>query len=97
MKIHQVSAGPFHSLVLTDDGRVLSFGNSKDGKLGYEELKTNVMIPKAVEGIIFNKKWSSGDDRNKRYPIFNPYDDCFVLNSSGDGSKATEILQISVS
>jgi X-linked retinitis pigmentosa GTPase regulator len=46
-KIFQLSAGPFHSMVLTEKGELYTFGNSKDGKLGYEENK-NVMIPRMV-------------------------------------------------
>ncbi len=47
-KLYQFAAGPFHSLALTENGEIYSFGNSKDGKLGYEELKSNVQIPKRI-------------------------------------------------
>jgi len=37
-EIFQIAAGPFHTILLTLDGNLLSMGNSKDGKLGYELL-----------------------------------------------------------
>lgn len=36
-KVYQFAAGTFHSLVLTENGEIYSFGNAKDGKLGYDE------------------------------------------------------------
>jgi alpha-tubulin suppressor-like RCC1 family protein len=47
-KIYQFAAGPFHSLALTEKGEIYSFGNSKDGKLGYEEIRPNVQIPRKI-------------------------------------------------
>jgi E3 ubiquitin-protein ligase HERC2 len=47
-KIYQMAAGPFHTLALTEKGTIFSFGNSKDGKLGYEESKGNVFIPRPI-------------------------------------------------
>jgi alpha-tubulin suppressor-like RCC1 family protein len=35
-------------MALTHKGELFTFGNSKDGKLGYEEIKKNVYIPKKV-------------------------------------------------
>ena len=40
-KIYQFAAGPFHSLALTENGEIYSFGNTKDGKLGYEEHRSS--------------------------------------------------------
>lgn len=37
-------------MALTEAGEIYTFGNSKDGKLGYEELKSNVLIPKRITG-----------------------------------------------
>jgi alpha-tubulin suppressor-like RCC1 family protein len=65
-KIYQVATGPFHSLVLTENGQILSFGNAKDGKLGFEDVKSNVIIPKKIinTSVVFQKKWNADNDRN---------------------------------
>jgi len=33
-EITEFAAGPFHTLALTNSGKIFAFGNSKDGKLG---------------------------------------------------------------
>lgn len=65
-KIFQISAGPFHSIALTESGFVYSFGNAKDGKLGFEDAKQNIFIPKKITNtnVVFQKKWNANDDRN---------------------------------
>jgi hypothetical protein len=35
-------------LALTEKGDIYSFGNAKDGKLGYESINPNVYIPKKI-------------------------------------------------
>jgi alpha-tubulin suppressor-like RCC1 family protein len=61
-KIFQVSAGPFHSLALTENGSIYSFGNYKDGKLGFDENQ-NVLIPKKLSnGITYYKKYDQDSD-----------------------------------
>ena len=40
-EVFQIAAGPFHTICLTNKGKILTMGNSKDGKLG---------IKPAVEG-----------------------------------------------
>ncbi len=37
-KAYQMAAGAFHTMVLTEQGELYSWGNSKDGKLGYENI-----------------------------------------------------------
>lgn len=47
----QVSCGNDHSLVLTDRGAVLSFGNGRDGRLGHgDELVRK--LPTLVESLV---------------------------------------------
>lgn len=53
VQVYQVAAGPFHTLVLTVDGTILSMGNSKDGKLGYDVVGggvAEVELPARVQG-----------------------------------------------
>ena len=35
----QIAPGPFHSMCLDENGRLFTFGNSKDGKLGIIKAK----------------------------------------------------------
>ena len=64
-KAFQISAGPFHSLVLTEKGKLYTFGNAKDGKLGLgddSQTTSNVMVPRKVqEGPTFQNRWGSQD------------------------------------
>lgn len=43
IEIYQIAAGPFHTLLLSVDGKLYSMGNSKDGKLGYETVGASVV------------------------------------------------------
>ena len=44
------SAGPFHSLAVTADGAVWSWGEGDDGKLGHGD-EQNQKLPKKVEAF----------------------------------------------
>lgn len=39
LNVFSIAAGPFHTLILAADGSIHAMGNSKDGKLGFENLK----------------------------------------------------------
>jgi Regulator of chromosome condensation (RCC1) repeat len=79
-------------MALTELGVMYTFGNGKDGKLGYEESK-NVLIPRKIENCPkFQRKFGATDDRNKRFPLFTEYDDTFNLISKSDTSAPTEVL-----
>ena len=45
-----MSAGPFHSLALTADGGVWSWGDGEDGPLGHGD-EQNQLLPKKVEAL----------------------------------------------
>lgn len=67
---------------MTENGEIFSFGNSKDGKLGYEEHKGNVQIPrKMVNCPLFARKTGIHDRRDK-YQLFNQYNDQMIAISS---------------
>jgi hypothetical protein len=52
-------------MVLTESGFIYSFGNAKDGKLGFEDAKQNIYLPKKItSNVVFQKKWNADDDRN---------------------------------
>ena len=50
--IYELSAGVFHSLAISREGEIFSFGNGKDGKLGYEAQMS--LYPKKIEGKNFH-------------------------------------------
>jgi len=54
VKLKQVTCGWSHTVVLTDDGEVWSFGNGDHGKLGHGDVD-KVTLPKRVEGLVGKK------------------------------------------
>ena len=48
--IKDVSCGPYHTLALTDDGSVYSFGRG-DGRLGHGLVFDNVTEPKMISSL----------------------------------------------
>lgn len=50
VKIIQVASGGYHSLALTDDGKVLSWGHGGQGQLGHGSVQ-NQKIPAVVEAL----------------------------------------------
>jgi alpha-tubulin suppressor-like RCC1 family protein len=52
----QVSAGGYHSLVVAEDGALLSWGRGKGGRLGHGRRITDVASPLRVEGL-----WRAGE------------------------------------
>lgn len=58
-------------MALTEKGHIYSFGNGKDGKLGFEDhSRQNMYIPKRITDCpIFSVK-KGLYERNEKYPIF---------------------------
>jgi hypothetical protein len=50
IKIKQVSCGFTHTVALTEDGRVFTWGNGATGALGHGDAE-NHPVPKEVEGL----------------------------------------------
>ncbi|KAL3007409.1 hypothetical protein AAZX31_08G332400 [Glycine max] len=50
VKIIQLASGGYHSLALTDDGKVLSWGHGGQGQLGHGSIQ-NQKIPAVVEAL----------------------------------------------
>ena len=50
-RIREVAAGRAHSLVLTDAGRVLSFGSGKSGQLGHGHGLVDTSTPTLIEAL----------------------------------------------
>ena len=48
-RVVAVSAGTYHSLALTADGAVLTWGKGEHGCLGHGEDLSNQLLPKKVE------------------------------------------------
>ena len=49
-----VAAGDYHSLVVSEEGRVYSFGAGEDGKLGHGDDE-NQLTPRLIEGLRTSK------------------------------------------
>ena len=56
-RVVAVSAGSFHSLTLTADGAVWSWGDASHGRLGHGEDLSNQLLPKKIEA------WAPGAGR----------------------------------
>ena len=50
-RVVAVSAGDFHSLAITADGAVFTWGAGEDGCLGHGEDLSNQLLPKKIEGV----------------------------------------------
>lgn len=50
MPIKQVACGDTHTLAITDDGALYSFGRNQNGQLGHGNT-SDVLSPKLVEGL----------------------------------------------
>lgn len=74
----QVAAGPFHTLVLSNEGRIYSMGNSKDGKLGIGHMGVvDVELPRplAVENDIQFYCQQVVQVKQMTYPLFRLYNE----------------------
>ncbi|XP_037082015.1 X-linked retinitis pigmentosa GTPase regulator-like [Pollicipes pollicipes] len=49
--VRQVAAGHCHSALVTDDGRLLTFGDSRHGKLCGSDEESNVFVPKLASEV----------------------------------------------
>ncbi|KAL8162107.1 hypothetical protein V2J09_013596 [Rumex salicifolius] len=54
VRIIQVAAGGYHSLALTDDGEVLSWGHGGHGQLGHSSIQ-NEKVPKRIDALADKK------------------------------------------
>ena len=50
MRVVAIAAGEKHSMVLTDEGSVLSFGDGREGQLGHGD-GANQRVPKVIEAL----------------------------------------------
>ena len=48
-RVVAVSAGSYHSLAITADGAVFTWGKGEDGCLGHGEDLSNQLLPKKIE------------------------------------------------
>lgn len=50
VRVIQIASGGYHSLALTDDGKVLSWGHGGHGQLGHSSIQ-NQKVPLLIEGL----------------------------------------------
>jgi len=70
VKVEEFACGPTHSMALTEDGDLYTWGGAKDGKLGYEESRAVVPVPRK---ILDNNKFYMKEvaiARASKYPLF---------------------------
>ena len=60
INIISISAGKYHSLALTIDGKVYAFGNNKSGSLGLGD--NNPYIPTLIPGLSNIRQISAGNE-----------------------------------
>jgi len=84
--IVEVAAGPYHSLALSEDGKVYAWGSNREGRLGVRSAKEVYMLPEIIpentfyctaqtnsnENILMKDKvYKEYDELMKRVPIKN--------------------------
>ena len=79
-KVIHISSGDFHSLVLTESGKVYAFGYGESGVLGDGDISNHDEgIPKLINADYFN----DGLNNEKVIHISSGYDHSLVLTESG--------------
>ena len=64
-KVVSISCGDVHSMALTADGNVWTWGKANNGRLGQgEDQKDSCLAPRIVEGISDVVQISAGDTHN---------------------------------
>ena len=99
--IQEFAAGPFHTLALTEDGRILAFGNMKDGKLGLESslhrgsLEENIQERpvELTEAPKFYYK-TKPEEFHDKYPSFTSYTTVWTLQMDQRQFRDTRVIQI---
>lgn len=85
-KINKVVCGRNHSMALTEDGKLFTFGNNKYGQLGHSIVNYNNVVipfPKEIPSIKF-KPYSL---KGKPIDIFSMSNTSFILLSNEDDNK----------
>lgn len=92
-KINKVVCGKNHSMALTEDGKIFTFGNNKYGQLGHSIVNYNNVVipfPKEIPSIKFKPYSVEGKPIN----IFSMSNTSFVLLDNGDSDKTNILLSI---
>jgi len=107
--VFQIASGPFHTLVLTMQGRIEVMGNAKDGKLGIlmdPGSVNDVELPEPVHDMLLNNNTLEGSTQitffqhkivktiMKQYPLFDDYDDFAKLKPVFHKDLPFEINQV---
>ena len=95
--LYQIAAGPFHTLLLTRDGKVFTMGNSKDGKLGFEIVGGGIQVidtPQRIKEAPVFFCHTKAKTRLKEYPLFNDYDEVGRLRPVFNKDAPYEVNQL---
>lgn len=96
-EIYQIAAGPFHTLMLDENGDIYAMGSTKDGKLGFSvqgSSSCDIELPMKIPNCpVFYKK-RVAKTVIKQYPLFDDYDGFCKLKSVCDKQVFFEVNQI---
>jgi len=98
--LYHIAAGPFHTILLTTEGNLLSMGNSKDGKLGYDLQGGSVVDveePQRIRSVPKGTQFFCNTQVTtiiKQYPLFDDYDEFSKLRPLYVKDDPYEINQI---
>lgn len=91
----EIGLGTMHSLLLCQNGSLLSCGNSVNGVLGIENVHDKINFLMKIDGITFYK--TDNKELMKEIPLFQIYKDNFSLEQKKKQEKATEIIYLDCS
>lgn len=85
-RVVEVAAGPYHSLALSEDGKVYAWGSNREGRLGVRSAKETYMLPELIpestfyctvesdsqaNNLLKDKVYKEYDELMKRIPVSN--------------------------
>lgn len=96
--IVDTAAGPYHSVALTDDGKLFTWGSNREGRLGIGSVKEVHMLPEAVPNNVFaHEEKQEGEEANEEENLHRDYDKMMKRIYRAEVSKsAVEVVLVSV-
>ena len=91
-------AGPYHSVALTEDGKLFTWGSNREGRLGIGSVKEVHMVPEIVPNNIFaHEDNQEKEDENEEENLHRDYDKTMKRIFRAEVSKSeVEVVLVSV-
>lgn len=99
-RIVEVAAGPYHSLALSEDGKVYAWGSNREGRLGVRSAKEVYMLPELIPENTFYCAVQTDGEENLliKDKVYKEYDELMKrIPMKNYLQEAEEIVLISVS